>query len=110
MSNSQPTRTPGNRAARKPTRAQLRAMEARNAAIAPRTEATAPAPATARLPPTRRQARTQTASGWMRGGARSVTLTRAQEYAYIMGDLRRLLIVGGVLLVIMLALLFVIEG
>jgi hypothetical protein len=89
----------------------LRAIEARNASLTrPDAAAAAPLPAAQRAPATRRQARTQPAGGWMRGGARSVTLTRAQEYAYIMGDLQRLLIVGGVLLVIMLALLFVIEG
>ncbi|HEU5433142.1 MAG TPA: hypothetical protein VFU81_15855 [Thermomicrobiales bacterium] len=111
MSNPQPSRTAGKRAAtRKPTRAQLRAMEARNASVAPRAPAATVEPAPS-APTTRRRARTQApAGGWARGGARSLTLTRAQEYAYIMGDLRRLLIVGGVLLIIMLALLFVIEG
>jgi hypothetical protein len=111
VSNPQPSRTSGNRAAaRKPTRAQLRAIEARNASLAPQAPVGTAEPAAPAAPTSRRQARTQAARGWARGGARSLTLSRAQEYAYIMGDLRRLLIVGGILLVIMLALLFVIEG
>ena len=84
-------------------------MEARNASIGAPVEVVAAAPA-APVPATRRRSRTQPSGGLLRGGARSLTLTRAQEYAYIMGDLRRLLIVGGILLVVMLALLFVIEG
>lgn len=37
--------------------------------------------------------------------ARAVTLSRDQEYAYIEGDLRRLLVISGFLLVLMLVLL-----
>ena len=38
------------------------------------------------------------------------TITRAQEYDFIRADLRRLLITAAVVMVLMLALLFVIEG
>ncbi|MGC4106500.1 MAG: hypothetical protein QM753_09140 [Thermomicrobiales bacterium] len=38
------------------------------------------------------------------------TITREQEYQFIRADLRRLLITAGTVLVLMLALLFVVEG
>jgi hypothetical protein len=38
------------------------------------------------------------------------TISHAQEYAFIRADLRRLLITAGAVLVLMLALLFFIEG
>jgi hypothetical protein len=42
--------------------------------------------------------------------ARPVVLTKEQEYAYIRNDLRRLYLTAGSLFVLMIALLFIIEG
>lgn len=42
--------------------------------------------------------------------SRPIPLTRGQEYAYIRSDLRRLLITAGSLLVLMLVILFIVEG
>jgi len=41
--------------------------------------------------------------------ARPQLLTRAQEYAYIRGDMRRLIIIAGALLVLMIVLLFFLD-
>lgn len=40
---------------------------------------------------------------------RSVELTREQEFAYIRSDMRRLFVIAGALLVLMLALLFFVS-
>ena len=42
--------------------------------------------------------------------ARPVAISREEEYAYIRADLNRLLVTAGALLVLMIALLFLIEG
>jgi hypothetical protein len=41
--------------------------------------------------------------------ARAPTLSRAEEYAYIRADLRRLLTIAAILLAVMLVLLFIVE-
>ncbi len=41
---------------------------------------------------------------------RSIALTRDQEYGFIRSDLRRLLLLSGVLVVAMIVALFVIES
>jgi hypothetical protein len=41
--------------------------------------------------------------------AASITISKAQEYAFIREDLRRLLLTAGVLTVVMIGLLFVID-
>lgn len=42
--------------------------------------------------------------------ARPVLLTRAQEFAYVRADLRRLAITAGVLFAAMIIILFIVEG
>ena len=104
----------GKAAARQPNRAQIRAMEAR-------AEATRAARAAARTgdlaAPTREEgtpvaaARARdTPRGRGRVVARPVAISREEEYAYIRADLNRLLVTAGALLVLMIALLFLIEG
>ena len=41
--------------------------------------------------------------------ARAIELTRDQEFAYIRADMRRLIIIAGGLLALMLVLLFVVN-
>ncbi|MDQ3657439.1 MAG: hypothetical protein M3457_20480 [Chloroflexota bacterium] len=41
--------------------------------------------------------------------ARTFSISKAQEYAFIREDLRRLLITAGILIVVMIALLFAID-
>lgn len=53
----------------------------------------------------RRAGRTRT-----RGATRPVALTRSQEYRFIRSDLNRLLITASLLGVVMIALLFLLEG
>ena len=103
----------GKGAARQPNRAQIRAMEAR-------AEATRAARAAARTgdlaAPTREEgapvaARVRdTPRGRGRVVARPVAISREEEYAYIRADLNRLLVTAGALLVLMIALLFLVEG
>ena len=45
-----------------------------------------------------------------RASARPMALTREQEYRFIRNDLNRLLITAGSLLLLMIVLLFLIEG
>ncbi|MCC6630299.1 MAG: hypothetical protein IT340_23195 [Chloroflexi bacterium] len=93
-------------APRELTRAELKALERRSMAIAPPVDAepeadVAPVPAPARrgvLPP--------------RGSRLAVagpTLSRAQEMAYIRADLRRLVILGALMVVILIALAVVLR-
>ena len=103
MSSSSPSGGAPNRPVRKPTRAQLRAMEARNMSLQ-RPDGAVAAP---EAPP--RRAKSTTAGSRLRLGGRSITLTREQEYAYIERDLRRLYLIAGTLLILMLALLYLIE-
>lgn len=44
-----------------------------------------------------------------RAAARTVVMSREQEYSFIHADLRRLLLTAGALLLLMLVLLFIIE-
>lgn len=60
------------------------------------------APTQGVLPQRRASARPRTVN-------RVIPLTRPQEYAYISGDMRRLLIIGACLLVLMFVLLFVLD-
>ncbi|CAN5789614.1 hypothetical protein BH24CHL4_BH24CHL4_05680 [soil metagenome] len=93
---------------RKVNRAQLKAMEVRSAAsvqaapVADRTPWEADVPA--RRSTTRTRRRTSQA-----GVTKPALLTRAQEYAYIRSDFRRLVVTAGSLLVVMLVLLVVVK-
>ena len=97
---------------RQPNRAQLRAVEARSRAAADAETAIATAESAA-------DARRTTTHGSMRGEAvgrtraravaRPVVLTRQEEYHYIRGDLHRLLITAGALLLLMLVLLLILR-
>lgn len=119
MAQRTPTRQNGTRStrqARRLNRAEQQAMEIRNASTLTGTSAVAEpraqpavqvaqprmagAPSTAR---TRRRRETKQA-------LRSVTLTREQEYGFIRSDLRRLLLLSGILVVVMIVALFVIEA
>lgn len=115
MAQRTPTRQTGTRSTRQGrrlNRAEQQAMEIRNAstltgtaAVAePQDQPAAPrlagAPSTAR---TRRRRETKQA-------LRSITLTRDQEYGFIRSDLRRLLLLSGILVVVMIVALFVIEA
>ena len=70
----------------------------------------APPAATSARPPARRDDRRARTSRRPAAQPVAPTITRAQEYDFIRVDLRRLLITAAVVLVLMLALLFVIEG
>lgn len=62
-------------------------------------------------PARRRDARGRAASSRRPAAAPAApAVTREQEYQFIRADLRRLLITAGTVLVLMLALLFVVEG
>ncbi len=115
MAQRSPTRQTGTRSTRQGrrlNRAEQQAMEIRNASTRigtvtvaePQVPAAAPrmagAPSTAR---TRRRREPGQA-------LRSVTLTRDQEYGFIRSDLRRLLLLSGILVVVMIAALFLIES
>lgn len=106
MSSSPSTGGPASRPPRKPTRAQLRAMEARNAAVG--REAPSAKLAADGVPVTRKVAPV-TSNARLRQGGRTITLTREQEYDYITGDLRRLVIIASILLVLMLVILYIVE-
>lgn len=106
------SRKQGRAAGRQPTKAELQAIEARRRAtiltedviIVDEEPAQPVQPARSRRPsaarrPTERQ----------RQPAIRAYLTKAQEYAYIRSDLRRLVFTAGPLLLLMLALLFVLE-
>jgi len=68
-------------------------------------ERSAPAPA---APSRRRGAGERTRRAVINPAAPAVT--REQEYAFIRADMRRLLITAGAVVVVMVALLFVVEG
>lgn len=106
MSSSPSSGGSATRPPRKPTRAQLRAMEARNAAVGrevPGVKIAADGvPATRKVAPATGNAR-------LRQGGRTITLTREQEYDYITGDLRRLVVIASILLVLMLVILYIVE-
>lgn len=106
----------GRGAVARPTRSQIKAMEARAAASATAAEPTVPtiapldldfgavdsevvAPTRSALPDRPRKRTIQ----------RVIPITREQEYAYIVSDMRRLLAISGGLLVLMILLLFVVE-
>lgn len=100
----------GRRAAKRPqapTRARLQAAEARAArtVVVP---VAGEEPEEGPVSPERPAGRVAAARRH-RTGARTVTLTRAQEYAFIQGDLRRLLVTAGALLALMLVLLVLVE-
>ncbi|MGC4192563.1 MAG: hypothetical protein QM589_15585 [Thermomicrobiales bacterium] len=69
---------------------------------------TVPAPAAASRQPKRRESRTRARQSIV--AQTQPAISRGQEYEFIRADLRRLLITAGIVLVLMLALLFVIEG
>ena len=98
-------RTSGNR---KVNRAQKKAMEVRTAesvAVQPVIQQSSP---DADNPVSRFKTRTRRRSA-NPVAAKPVLLTRAQEYAFIHSDFRRLLITAGSLLTVMLVLLFIVE-
>jgi len=105
------TTTRSTRQGRRLNRAEQQAMEIRNASTRtgtsiaePQEQTAAPrmagAPSTTR---TRRRPETKQA-------LRSITLSRDQEYGFIRSDLRRLLLLSGILVVAMIVALFVIES
>ena len=103
------------RAQKRPNKSQVRAAQARSeqaAAPAPQKTETAivPAAQTQSLTPAQRRALER--GGVARGSGLPVgvaPLTRAEEMTMIRDDMRRLLLIAGVLLVGMLALLFVLD-
>ncbi|MEZ4498266.1 MAG: hypothetical protein R2845_16160 [Thermomicrobiales bacterium] len=104
------------RAQKRPNKSQVRAAQARSeqAAAAPAPKVTesaiVPAAQTQSLTPAQRRALER--GGVARGSGLPVgvaPLTRAEEMTMIREDLRRLLIIAGVLLVGMLSLLFVLD-
>lgn len=98
------------RQGRRLNRAEQQAMEIRNASTLTGTAAAAPpepaAPKMAGAPSTARTRRRRETKQTLR----SITLTRDQEYGFIRSDLRRLLLLSGVLVVAMIVALFVIES
>jgi hypothetical protein len=102
----------------RPTRSQVRAMEAR--AVAPSLPPAEPAVpvvepvaldflATELSPPPRRTAEVTPGRTRRRASVQTVVpISRDEEYAYIAGDLRRLLTIAGGLFVLMMALLVVV--
>jgi hypothetical protein len=93
---------------RKVNRAQQKAMEVR-AAETVASEQVVEAPVHLAAESSKRSpARARRRSGQV-APSKPVLLTRAQEYAFIRSDFRRLLITGGSLLAVMLVLLVVIE-
>ena len=106
---------------RRPNKAQRRASQVRAAQtvaqppVVSRRDTEDPASATATTRTTVRERTTprprmRPANAPSRVVARPVGLTRDQEYAAIKGDLVRLLLTFGVLMILMLVLLFIIEG
>lgn len=83
-------------------------MEARGRAVVLPSEESQ-ATADERPERTERKARGQTAER-LRTSTLRPTISRAQEFAYIRADMRRLLVTAGPLLLLMIALLFVIDG
>lgn len=99
------------RQGRRLNRAEQQAMEIRNAGTLTGTIMTEPkapvaAPRMAGGPSTVRTRR----RGETKQALRSITLTRDQEYSFIRSDLRRLLLLSGILVVVMIVALFAIEA
>ena len=100
------------RQGRRLNRAEQQAMEIRNAGTRTGTSGVAEPqvqtaqPRMAGVPSTARTHRRRET----RQALRSITLTREQEYSFIRSDLRRLLLLSGILVVVMIAALFVIEA
>lgn len=91
------------RSAARANRAQVRAMQARAAsARAPQFSDSEDAPPLPTLGGT-------AVAGRGRPVVRQAFLTRKQEYAYIRGDIRRLIITAGGLFVLMIVLLFILD-
>lgn len=111
MTDKQKTGSTRKSQAKRPNRAQVRAAEVR--ASETRTEVrqaietgTYEEPA----PPTSARSRARQRKGQQQSYQRPAHLTRAQEYAYIRSDFRRLLITAGTLLAVMMVILVVVEG
>jgi hypothetical protein len=92
---------------RKINRAQKKAMEVRSAESVVSDQIVEAPVQLAAEAPTRRPTRARRRSG--QAAAKPALLSRAQEYAYIRSDFRRLLITGGSLLAVMLVLLVIID-
>ena len=93
-------------AARQPTKAELQAIAARHRATTVLTEDVVVVdeqPVQPRREPTSRRVERQ------RPPAIRPFLTKAQEYAFIRSDLRRLFVTAGPLLLFMIGLLFVLD-
>lgn len=97
------------RQGRRLNRAEQQAMEIRNASTLTGTAAAPPEPAAPRMAGAPSTARTRRRRE-TKQALRSITLTRDQEYGFIRSDLRRLLLLSGVLVVAMIVALFVIES
>ena len=103
---------PGGRGARKLNRSEQQAMRIRAAANAAARLAAADDTPTEGAKPIRsgesgQRAPTRTAR--MRAAFQGVAISRAQEMAYIRADLRRMLIIAGVIMVAMFALIVVLP-
>lgn len=85
-------------------RAQLRAMEARAVVTVPEASASSVEPETAVVASGGAAALTR-----RRPVVRARVLTRSEEYAYIKDDMRRLIITGSILFVVMIGLLLVLD-
>lgn len=103
-------------AARRPNRAQQRAMEARTVVSPAPPEPVAPTPVPqAESAAVRTSRRSASATGRRerrateRMTARPFVISREQEYRYIRKDLQRLLITAAALLVVMIVLLVILE-
>ena len=97
---------------RQPNRAQLRAVEARSRAAGGAETAAVTAESAADVRRTRTQGSVRgeaVGQARARAVARPVVLTREEEYHYIRGDLHRLLITAGALLLLMLVLLLIVR-
>lgn len=89
---------------------QARAEATRAAQVAARSGDLAVPPSRAETPTVGTARPREATRSRARVVARPVALSRAEEYRYIRADLNRLLITAGGLLVLMIALLFVVEG
>lgn len=110
ISMTEKKKTPRKSTARKPNRAQQKAAEVRAAETRADVQQ-AIETGTLETEPVKTTARTRARQRKVQQPAQRVShLSRAQEYAFIRSDFRRLLITAGTLLALMLVVLFVVEA
>lgn len=107
-SNSTKSRPPVKTASQKLNRAQIQAMEIRSAATVVEQHDGGTGAAFIETT-TETPRRGSGVKAVKRPVAKPVLLTRAQEYAYVRSDLRRLVVTAGSLFAIMIVLLFLVE-